>query len=218
MEFHNLQHLVIMNKLTATLSLLLTYMSAFSQVQFDDSPIVKAMQRIADSTIIIQHYSVWNRSPKLQFLSKKGDTINTYDYKQPKYTLKLNSALPSAMARVIYGSHYYEFWKEPVAINRFFKVIDKSPDTLKLFWKQVMKLKPWKISDDAVDGGGCPLVNGKETVTIDDAGGVYILLVTRASIKPLHFYALHDFEKFCPGRKGRLSAIKLLELFDSTFN
>lgn len=207
-----------MNKLAATLLLLIFYLSAFSQVQFEDSPIVKAMQRMADTTIIIQHYSVWKRSPDLQFLSKKGDTINTYDYKQPKYTLKINSTLPTAMARVIYGNHYDEFWKEPVAINRFFKVIDKSPDTLKLFWKQVMELSPWKISDDAVDGSGCPLVKGKGVMTIDDAGGVYILLVTRAAIKPLHFYALHDFENFCPGRKGRQAAIKLLNLFNSTFN
>lgn len=88
-----------------------------------------------------------------------------------------------------------------------------NPSTL----PRLLELKPWKISDDAADGGGCPLVKGKGIMTIDDAGGVYILLVTRAAIKPLHFYALHDFENFCPGRKGGQAAIKLLELFGRQF-
>ncbi|WP_316735263.1 hypothetical protein [Pedobacter aquatilis] len=200
-----------------TIFLLFTYLSVCSQVQFADSPIVKAMQRIADTTILIQHYSVWKRSPNVQFLSKKGDTINTYDYKQPKYTLKINSTLPKTMAKEMYSNHYDEFWKESVSINRFFKVVDKSPDSLWLFWNQVMKLKPWNINDDAVDGEGCPLVKGKGVMSIDDAGGIYILLVTKTSIKPLNFYALHDYEKFCPGRKGRQAAIKLLNIFFNAF-
>ncbi|WP_421945933.1 hypothetical protein [Pedobacter sp.] len=191
--------------------------SAFSQIQNEDSGIVKTMQRLADTTIILQYPSVWSRDPKIQFLSKKGDTINIYDYKQPKYTLKINSTLPKAMARAIYGNHYNEFWRESVSINRFFRVVDKSPDSLRLIWKQVIKLRPWKINDDAIDGEGCPLVKGKGVMTIDDAGGIYILLVTKTSIKPLNFYALHDYEKFCPGRKGRQAAIKLTSMFYNVF-
>lgn len=173
------------------------------------------MQKLADTTIIIQYPSVWNHGPLLHFLSKKGDTINAYAYERPKHR-KINSKVPRAIGRAILTKDYSDYANEPVALNRYFIIRNIDPDTIKKLWNDVVKLRLWEIKDDAAEGSGCP-VTKTTNVFVEDGGGIYILLISRINIKPLNFYAPHDFEAFCPGRKGRQTAIKLSGLVYKIF-
>jgi len=202
-----LPHLKVMKTYLTLLPLLGMFLFGSAQTQLNDSEIAKTMQKLADTTIIIQYPSVWNNGPLLRFLSKKGDTINAYSYERPKYR-KINSKVPTAVARTILNKDYMDYINEPVALNRYFIIRDLNPDTLKKLWNDVVKLNLWRIKDDAVEGSGCP-VTKNSIFEVYDGGGIYILLISRINIKPLNFYAPHDFEKFCPGRKGRQTAIKL---------
>jgi hypothetical protein len=196
--------------------LILFWFSVSAQTQLSDSEIAKTMQKYSDTTIIVQYPSIWNGGPKLYFLSKKGDTLSCYLYKNIEQP-KLINEIPKILGMKIFTPRIEEFLREPVRINRYFNVKNVQPDILLNFWKQVSAIELWKIKDDAAEGSGCPIDKEKGTMEIEDAGGIYILLITKESIKPLIFYAPNEFEGFCPGRKGRQSAIKLSVLFDKIF-
>lgn len=186
-----------------------------AQTQLNDSEIARVMQKLADTTIILQYPSVWNNGPLLHFLSKKGDTINAYSYQRPNQR-KTSSNVPTAVARAILLKDWSDYAREPVSINRYFTINDINPDTLKKLWNDVTKLHLWKIKDDAIEGAGCP-VKKHSSVSVEDGGGLYILLISRIEIKPLNFYAPQEFEKHCPERKGRQTAIKLSGMVNQIF-
>ncbi|MGN8057572.1 hypothetical protein ACTJKN_14940 [Pedobacter sp. 22163] len=196
-------------------TLLLTFFQSSAQTQLNDSEIAKTMQTLADTTIIVQFPSVWNSSPQLYLLSKKGDTINTYIYQRPKYR-KTTSKVPNGVARAIWLKDLSEYRSESVRINRYFTIKDTDPDTLRKLWDDVVKLQLWRTKDDAIEGSGCPTKKGSY-LKVEDGGGVYILLISRAEIKPLNFYDPQEFEKYCPGRKGRQTAIKLSSMVYKIF-
>ncbi|RZK73989.1 MAG: hypothetical protein EOO85_16165 [Pedobacter sp.] len=173
------------------------------------------MQKLSDTTVIIQYPSVWSHEPFLLFLSKTGDTITSYEYKRPEIR-KVNGLVPSTIRKAMYYKGLTEYMNEPVSINRYFVEKDIAVDTLRNLWNDILSLKLWSMKDDAIEGSGCPMVKGSN-VSIDDAGGIYILLISKAEIKPLNFYAPDDFERICPGRKGRLAAIKLSDLIGRVF-
>ncbi|KQM75231.1 hypothetical protein ASE74_20645 [Pedobacter sp. Leaf216] len=173
------------------------------------------MQKLSDTTVIIQYPSIWSHAPFLLFLSKTGDTITAYEYKRPEVR-KVNGKVPSAIRSVMYYKDLTEYMNEPVSINRYFVEKDISLDTLRNLWNDILRLKLWYMKDDAIEGSGCPTIKGSN-LTIHDAGGIYILLISKAEIKPLNFYAPNEFEKFCPGRKGRQTAIKLSGLIGKAF-
>lgn len=199
----------------AFLPILAMFLVGNAQTQLDDSEIARMMQKLADTTIIIQYPSVWNQGPLLRFLSKKGDTINAYAYERPKYR-KINIKIPRSIARTILTKDYSDYASEPVALNRYFIIRDINQDTLQKMWNDVAKLRLWRIKDDAIEGSGCPVIK-KSYMEIYDGGGIYILLISKTDIKPLNFYAPDEFEKFCPGRKGRQNAIKLSSLVYKIF-
>lgn len=194
---------------------LFTYYQVSAQTQLNDSEIAKAMQKLADTTIIVQYPSVWNDGPQLHFLSKKGDTINAYVYQRLKHR-KLNTKVPGGVARAILLKDFSEYNSEPVRLNRYFTIKDTNPDTLKKLWNDVARLRLWNTKDDAVEGSGCP-VTKNSNVFVEDGGGIYILLISRVEIKPLNFYDPQEFEKYCPGRAGRQTAIRLSGMFYKIF-
>jgi len=199
----------------AILTLFLTCLCANGQTQLADSEIAKTMQVLADTTIIVQYPGVWNSGPQLYLISKKGDTINTYLYQRPPYR-KIVGKVARGVANAIVLKEFREYRDEPVGINRYFTIIDDNPDTLRMVWNDLLKLQLWRTKDDAIEGSGCP-VTKSSYIEIDDGGGVYILLITRGEIKPLNFYAPSEFERFCPGRKGRQTAIKLSRMVCKIF-
>ena len=204
-----------MKQYLITLALVSAYILGNAQTQLNDSNIAKTMQKLSDTTIIIQYPSVWSHEPFLLFLSKTGDTITAYEYRRPE-TRKLKGLVPSAIRKAMYYKDLTEYMNEPVSVNRYYVEKDIAVDILRNLWNDILSLKLWLIKDDAIEGSGCPTVKGS-SVSIDDAGGIYILLISKAEIKPLNFYAPNDFERICPGRKGRQAAIKLSGLIGRVF-
>ncbi|WP_316809381.1 hypothetical protein [Pedobacter agri] len=204
-----------MKQCLITLAFVFTYISGDAQTQLNDSNIAKTMQRLSDTTVIIQYPSIWSHGPFLLLLSKTGDTITAYEYKRPE-ARKVNLTVPSAIRRAMYYKDLTEYMNEQVSINRYFVEKAITLDKLRNLWNDVLRLNLWNMKDDAIEGSGCPTVKGSN-LTIDDAGGIYILLISKAEIKPLNFYAPEEFEKFCPGRKGRQTAIKLSDLMVKAF-
>ena len=75
----------------------------------------------------------------------------------------------------------------------------------------------WQIKDDKQDGKGCPIIPGKENVNLYDGGGPIFRLITKNKSEELEFYAPNFFEKYCPGRKGRIVALALEKIFSDYF-
>lgn len=216
MDLTSSWHLPSMKQYILLLILLMMYITGNAQTQLNDSHIAKTMQKLSDTTVIVQYPSVWSHGPFLLFLSKTGDTITAYEYQEPEVR-KINGKVPSAIRRAMHYKDLTDFMNEKVAINRYFFAKDIEPDTLKNLWNDIIRLKLWYMKDDAIEGSGCPTTKGKN-LTIDDGGEIYILLISKAEIKPLNFYAPEEFEKFCPGRKGRQSAVKLSGLMRKVFS
>jgi len=196
-------------------TILLTFFQSNAQTQLNDSEIAKTMQRLADTTIIVQYPSVWNNDAHLHLISKKGDTINAYSYERPKGR-KINSKIPRAIGRTMLLEDLSDYTQEPVRINRYFTIEDTNPDTLRKLWSEILDLHLWKIKDDAIEGSGCPITS-ESNFSVIDGGGLYILLISRLAIKPLNFYAPDVYERHCPGREGRQTAIKLFNIVNKVF-
>jgi len=71
--------------------------------------------------------------------------------------------------------------------------------------------KPWLLVDDEIKGTGCP-IDSKSTPVIYDGGGINLYLITKSEIKLLYFYAPGYYEKYCKGRQGRKSVLKIQSL------
>ncbi|TCD08511.1 hypothetical protein EZ449_11750 [Pedobacter frigidisoli] len=189
---------------------------AYAQVRDESTALYKFMQVNADSTIIVQYTGGWIDPPNLYLLSKKGDTLTCYMYKDVRKYSSINK-VPRRIAATISSRLMMEIYKTPIDVNQFFNVFDIKPDTLIKFWREVSALKPWDIKDDSVDGGGCPLNKNVNSISIEDGLGIWVHLITKNNIKSLVFYEPDSFEKYCPGRKGRQSIIKFTKLFHSYF-
>lgn len=204
-----------MKQYLITIVLVSAYILGNAQTQLNDSNIAKTMQKLSDTTVIIQYPSVWSHEPFLILLSKTGDTITAYEYRRPEIR-KVKGLVPFTIRKAMYYKDLTDYMNEPVSINRYFVDKDIAVDTLRNLWNDILGLKLWFMKDDTIEGSGCPTVKGSN-VSIDDAGGIYILLISKAEIKPLNFYAPNDFERICPGRKGRQAAIKLSGLIGRLF-
>lgn len=218
METKNQLHLYNMKKIITIIIILSITNNSFSQTktQYEDSIIAKHMQNNADTTIIVQYPNVWSTKPQIFLLSKYRDTIAAYLYADLR-KINFNKKIPRKIALTIYSKTLYDFQKAPIEINQYFNVKDIEPDSLIKFWSEVAKLKLWSVKDDAVEGRGCPIDRKQGFLEIDDAGGTYVLLITKSVIKPLNFYAPEEYETFCPGRKGRRTILKLADIFRKNF-
>lgn len=189
--------------------------NTFGQERKEITPIHEFLQKNADSTLILEYENNWLHITQYQVLSKKEDTIAIYMYK-PLPQIDKRIILPKAMSYKMYQRNFLNAFSIPVDINFYFNPKYLPKDSLKLFWKKIETLKPWTIKDDAVEGNGCP-IEDKNGVSISDGGGITLFLITKAEIKKLYFYAPDFFEEYCPGRKGRISIMKLSKLFTSYF-
>ena len=157
------------------------------------------MQANADSTIVVQYTGGWIDPPMFYLLSKKEDTVTCYLYKDDRKYTSIN-AVPRKIGVAMSSRTWYDIYKTPVDINRFFNVYEIQPDSLIAFWNKVSALKPWEIKDDSIEGKGCPIAKNR-SITIDDGAGICVHLITRDNIKTLTFYEPDSFERYCPGRK-----------------
>ncbi|WP_288880470.1 hypothetical protein [Pedobacter panaciterrae] len=178
------------------------------------------LQANADSTIIFQRSSNWIHVPSPYYtLSKKTDTITAYTYKSlPKLDKRIK--LPRSIAVKIRERDYLAVNWLPIDVNMYFQPVYFSPKKLLNFWKNIGKENAWLLADDSVDGHACIDNQGNRTGNyIYDGGGIYLYLITKNEIKKLDYYAPQFFEKeVCPGRKGRISILKIEQLFDRHFS
>lgn len=191
----------------------------FAQKEDKPNALQLFLQANADSTIIFQYelYSV-QLSP-YYILSKKADTITAYTYKAlPKLDKRIR--LPRSIGAKIRHRNYIAINLVPIDVNIYFQPVYFSPKKLLNFWKNITKENPWQLADDSVDGHACIDSQGNRTGNyIYDGGGIYLYLITKNEIKKLDYYAPQFFEKeVCPGRKGRISILKIEQLFDRHFH
>lgn len=181
----------------------------------------KFMQANADSTLVLEFTSNWYHAPAYYLLSKKGDTITCYTYKELKSPKAFKFLAPKKITKAIYEKNIYNIYNAPVDINIYFNPFEVEQGQVIKFWKDIMSLHPWGLNDDSIDGEGCPVVKRNDGVVelndIYDGGGIKLYLITKDKIKVLDFYAPDFYVKICPGRKGRTNVLKLSELFKNTY-
>jgi hypothetical protein len=181
------------------------------------APLFDSFQKNSDSTIILSHLQNIYEYPDYFIVSKKGDTINMYTYRfRNLIEPPINVEVPKAFAKAIAHVNYMAIDQAP-AINTLLKVMVVDKQILNMFWKDLINEKIWNIKDDVIEGEGCPVVKGKNVVEIFDGGGPLFKLITKERIKDLKFYSPVFYEAHCPGRSGRISAIKVQELFKTYF-
>lgn len=200
-----------MKKLILLINASILSVLAFGQIQHDDSILIRKLQKYSDSTIVLQ-YRGYMVGPYLQILSKKGDTINCYTYKDIVHKIHPN-IVPKSISGEMLGAAYEDYSSTPADLNRFFSVESIQRDSLVAIWKKVSQLNLWKIKDDRTEGAGCPT----KPVSIGHGMEMVLLLVTRNDIKELNFYGPDEYERICPGRKSRQAVLKLSSVFKETF-
>jgi hypothetical protein len=189
---------------------------ANAQKTFKSAPLFDFFKTYADSTIVLTHLQNVYEYPDYFIVSKSGDTINMYTYRFRNLIEPGKVDVPRAIARVIGHTNYLAMQQAP-DINTLFevKVVDKH--TLNQLWIELMRESIWKIKDDSIDGEGCPIKKDQQPDEIFDAGGPLFKLITKESVKDLKFYAPNFYEEHCPGRAGRISALKIQEIFKRYF-
>jgi hypothetical protein len=183
----------------------------------NSAPLFEFFQQHADSTIILSHLQTIYDYPEYYIVSKTGDTINMYTY---RYYAPIKTPgkvdVPKAIAQRVNKTNY-EAMRALPDINALFQVKVVSKDTLNRLWNAISRERIWEIKDDKMDGKGCPIIPGKENVSLFDGGGPIFRLLTKEGSKELEFYAPNFFEEYCPGRKGRISAVRVEKLFKDYF-
>ncbi|MET4542918.1 hypothetical protein ABIE26_000223 [Pedobacter africanus] len=175
------------------------------------TPLHKFMQVNADTTILLEHASGWIGPPQYWILSKKGDTTTAYIYDLPH---KADALVPNAIRKAIQKASGFDPLRK-IEVNQFFRPV-AMPGRLKgKAWAILMAERPWSISDDKVDGRGCP--PKKDRSVILDGGTTNLYLITKGEIKKLSFYAPAFYEEQCPGRKGRQSILRIEKFFSDLF-
>jgi len=185
--------------------------------QVNITPMHKYLQENADTTILMERMNYRINRPIYFIVSKVGDTISIYQYKQLK-ELDKRIMLPKAIAYKLYKRNRLNYLNEPADINIYFNPIYLNRDSSIFFWQSLLKQEPWQINDDSVDGESCPNAKNGYDKNVYDGGGISLYLITKNNIKRLYFYAPQYYEKeVCPGRKGRQAIIKIENLFKIYF-
>jgi len=212
------QRFVKRNKFKSVILLLVMSFTFNAHAQRHKSaPLFDFFEKNSDSTIVLSHLQNIYEYPDYFIVSKKGDTINMYTYRfRNLIETPINVEVPKAFAKAIARVNYMAIDQAP-AINTLLKVMVVDKQILNMFWKDLINEQIWNIKDDAIEGEGCPVVKGKNVVEIFDGGGPLFKLITKERIKDLKFYSPVFYEAHCPGRSGRISAIKVQELFKTYF-
>lgn len=191
--------------------LLLVHNDAISQSDKKIEPLYKFMQANADTTIVIEQVTNWiTIPPEVYLLSKKGDTLNCYTYRDLAYSRSSGFPIPVNVRRSMRKVNEHKIITTSKDVNEFFHVCAINQTTLKTLWQKMQRIKPWTLTDDKVDGAGCGL-NARPVLY--DGGGLNLYLITRDEIKLLYFDAPGFYEKYCKGRRGRQAVLKIEALF-----
>jgi hypothetical protein len=91
-------------------------------------------------------------------------------------------------------------------MNAYLNAIPMLPDALSSIWNSIMLNEPWKLKDDSDPEAKC------ENVTIMDAGGITLYLVTSKEIKRLVYNAPASYFAYCP-TQDRATIMRLSKLF-----
>jgi hypothetical protein len=181
------------------------------------------MQANADSTIIYESKGSQGLEHNYLIMSKKGDTLTCYTYRDLAYVPTSETVMPRSIRRAMFEHVQVNIWSVVPDVNEFFRPYPMRAADRKKFWSDLNAFKPWAIKDDGVDGLGCPVVkrvvDGQTIVdnnVVDDGGYLKLYLITKDKIKVLEFFEPYWFEKKCPGREGRIAALKLAALFTNT--
>lgn len=202
-----------------TITTLLTGLLLFSNVAlFAQSKnnktnlLYKFMQANADTTIVVELVTNWvSIAPDVYLLSKKGDTLTCYTYRDLVYQRYGGILIPTTVRRAMRKIHERRILTVPMDVNEFFSINVVSQQTLKSMWNEIISEQPWTLLDDEKEGEGCP-IKSKNNQEIYDGGGVNLYLITKEEIKQLYFYAPGFYQKYCK-RKGREAVLKIESLF-----
>lgn len=187
---------------------------AYTQSKVKVVPLYKFMQANTDSTIVIEYDSNWlMATPEAYLLSKKGDMMSAYTYRDLAFSKVGHVLIPHEIRAAMIKVSGVKINLVPKDINEFFDVRNVKQDTLKSLWKTMLGLEPWTLHDDEVDGEGCGPLNDPSLPRVYDGGYINLYLITPAEIKKLSFYAPRFYEEHCKGRKGRQAILKIEALF-----
>lgn len=172
------------------------------------------MQKNADTSFVYERYDNWiSSAPKYLFLIKKQDTLAAFVYDSNyKKDDRINS-LPKVFRDTILRKNREIKIMTPIGVNHLFVPKYMNKDSLHAFWRDLVGLGLWNITDDRIDGIGCAVNKDKNGVLESDQTGIRVYLITKAQVKMLEFYAPRQLEEICPGRKGRQIILKAEKVF-----
>lgn len=178
------------------------------------APLYKYLQDNADSTIVLTYNQDFLHPVRHFIISKKSDIVTLYLYESP-YDWKRRTNMP-VNVRNFFQKREFDINRLQIDTNSFFNAKYVKPKKAKILWQKTMKYRPWQISDDTVDGEGCPII-GDRKYSIFDGVTMKLFLITNNNIKQLRFYAPDFYNEKCPGRSGRLNILKIEQMFKEYF-
>ena len=192
-----------------------------AQLDNGQNPLFTQLQKNTDSTIVYEYATNWISTPNLYILSKKSDTLNAFTYRNlaaNHHSLGIIPGVRSEMRK----ENRHKILTAKIEMNEFFHYHPLRKKDIIEFWSELRALRPWSLTDDAVNGEGCPVVTARanekghalpENQVIYDGGGLRIYLITKDTIKVLNYYAPDFYIKICPGRKDREAAMEISSIF-----
>ena len=171
-------------------------------------PLINAMQKYADTTFVLKINDVGGivNLPMFYFLSKKDTLINIYYYGDLTKGIKM----PIEIERRLKGLSKTDTTKANVNI-RFSPQPIKNGEA-KVFWNEMMTLKPWQLKDDETQQH-CP----DKSIQLYDGSLITMFLITKVAVKQLKFYNPSFYESKCPGNKNRMAILKIQAIYKQFF-
>lgn len=194
----------------------------FSQSTHPADSLFTKLQQYTDSTMVLEYTSNWIGPPSLYILSKKNDTLNAYTYRNIFLDRKIRGEMIPGIRREMNPDDAYKIMITKPDINEFFHFYPIEKKAIHKFWAKLHKIAPWSLTDDSVNGFGCPprkpeITKAGDTIFRDeniyDGGGMRLYLITKEQIKMLDYYAPDFYIRICPGRKDREGILKIGKIF-----
>jgi len=98
------------------------------------------MQANTDTTIVIEQVTNWVAiSPEVYLISKKGDTLSCYTYRDLVYQRDNGILIPTNIRREMKKIRECKILTNPMDVNEFFNVCALDQKTLSRMWDQARK-------------------------------------------------------------------------------
>lgn len=190
------------------ISFCLLYFFSSGQKAKDSIPLFLFLQENFDTTIILDTYSTWGHSPHYQIISIKNNEFYPFTYLNP-FTFYKGRGLPKSLQTKFSAQNSKLQFSLPDTNAYFLPKYFTYPEEPGIR-KTIRELSLWTLPDDIKEGEGC----GTDCYTFDSVE-YDIWLITNKEIRKLHFYDPEYFEKCCPVRKGRQTAIQLIKIMNT---